>query len=153
MIMIFCKLMLLHLFHLDLPSKHVRTASSFKMIDANNQGSPKRASTTWSYMRLSGHDAENPCKSRRAEKYLHVGYHVLDSVPSHDNARTRPHNITANDSYQYREGSKLLNDSLSVEKSNKEISRHILVDDTHELLLCFVPKVACTNWRKIMVRV
>ena len=29
--------------------------------------------------------------------------------------------------------------------------RNILVDDTHELLYCFVPKVACTNWRKIMV--
>jgi hypothetical protein len=31
------------------------------------------------------------------------------------------------------------------------VLKHILVDNTHELLFSFLPKVACTNWRKIML--
>lgn len=28
---------------------------------------------------------------------------------------------------------------------------HFIVDDTHELIYCFVPKVACTNWKRILL--
>ena len=28
---------------------------------------------------------------------------------------------------------------------------HIIVDDRNKILFCYVPKVACTNWRKVLV--
>lgn len=38
-------------------------------------------------------------------------------------------------------------DKYSLSKNTK---RHIVVDDKHNFLFCFIPKVACTNWLRVI---
>ena len=42
-------------------------------------------------------------------------------------------------------------DLESVVKDNKDLLEHIIEDDEQHLLYCYVPKVACTNWKRLLV--
>ena len=33
----------------------------------------------------------------------------------------------------------------------KKLINHLIIDDDHQLIYCFVPKVACTSWKKLLV--
>ncbi|KAF7657397.1 hypothetical protein LDENG_00027590, partial [Lucifuga dentata] len=44
----------------------------------------------------------------------------------------------------FSEGKQVINNLM-----NKDLN-HLLVDDKHGIIYCFIPKVACTNWKRFM---
>uniref|UniRef100_A0A3B3BR23 Carbohydrate sulfotransferase n=1 Tax=Oryzias melastigma TaxID=30732 RepID=A0A3B3BR23_ORYME len=42
------------------------------------------------------------------------------------------------------------NKKLGVKITEDGIDKNLIVDDAHRIIYCFIPKVACTNWKRIM---
>ena len=44
------------------------------------------------------------------------------------------------------------NDTIKVAAHARKYTYHLLVEDRHQVLFCYVPKVACTSWKAILLQ-
>lgn len=77
---------------------------------------------------------------------------TLDDLDAHGYELTQSQNIQRQDALA--KACAQMRDELeysSVEELNTFQLSHLLIDEKHKFLYCYVPKVACTNWKRILM--
>ncbi|XP_058826361.1 carbohydrate sulfotransferase 11 [Topomyia yanbarensis] len=89
--------------------------------------------------------------SQNAVPYL-VDQNMLDELEIHGYELTQSQNFQRQDAML--RACNQLKDELeykSVDELNSFQMSHLLIDEEHKFLYCYVPKVACTNWKRILM--
>lgn len=81
-----------------------------------------------------------------------VDENTLDDLGAHGYELTQSQNFQRQDALS--KACAQMRDQLeykSVDELNSFQMSHLLVDEKHKFLYCYVPKVACTNWKRILM--
>uniref|UniRef100_A0A3Q0RQ02 Carbohydrate sulfotransferase n=1 Tax=Amphilophus citrinellus TaxID=61819 RepID=A0A3Q0RQ02_AMPCI len=76
---------------------------------------------------------------------LTVNFPFLFLMEQQEQRRRLLQDMCANDSVVFPSKNRSFDDI-----PNKELD-HLIVDDRHGIIYCYVPKVACSNWKRIMI--
>ncbi|KAI4883984.1 hypothetical protein NFI96_003365 [Prochilodus magdalenae] len=82
----------------------------------------------------------------RPEWKIHLTSIAIEKKQRQDSRKQLIHDLCSSNSSLDFPGKNRTFDDIP----NKELD-HLIVDDRHGIIYCYVPKVACTNWKRIMI--
>ncbi|XP_017558692.1 carbohydrate sulfotransferase 12 [Pygocentrus nattereri] len=82
----------------------------------------------------------------RREWKIHLTPIAIEKKQRQDSRKQMIHDLCSSNSSLDFPGKNRTFDDIP----NKELD-HLIVDDRHGIIYCYVPKVACTNWKRIMI--